>query len=58
MKHPTCPRCSRELTEVVVWEVSTLDEISHKEARGDCEIHGSMHVRSTKHGGWLEIRRP
>jgi len=56
MLEPKCPLCGRNLEEPVVWEVRNLDDLVHTEARGDCEIHGSLYVRSTQAGGWLEIR--
>jgi len=54
---PKCPLCGRSLENPIVWEVPALDNTSHTEARGTCEFHGVMYIRSTPSGGWLEVRQ-
>lgn len=56
MKEVWCPLCGRELENPMVWEVSSLHGETHTEARGTCEYHGLMYVRSTKSGGWKEAQ--
>ena len=54
----TCPKCSRPLLEIQVWEVVDLMGAAFQQGTGECPFHGRINLaRADPKMGWIEIKR-